>query len=246
MPLLRCPFIVKLVDSDRVSVPQDVGQGVLIPADTPVDLPLKRRDIRGFHRMTDAQRAQSRRIAVEEAKMAAFEKFILSLQIAAEYEPYLSVNALDEKAPRRYALLISVDRWKRLRRQAAPTGGRSLRARVGALDFDILTHGRLNPNEAYLVAAEKYLLYLRTRQTETGFVSTRSEFIDRMPESGPPLSMRPERALQELFDAAEPERSAEESDRGAIPCPKCAGKTVSLAPGSEFCLECDWDNLKKL
>ena len=247
MTHLRCPFIVKLVESDAVSTPNDVGQGVLIPTQTPVDLPLYRREVRGFRQMTPAQRAQSRRNAIEEAKLASFEKFILSLQIIAEYEPYLSVSALDEKAPRRYAFLVSEGRWNRLRRQAAPTGGRSLRARVGALEFDILTHPRLNANEAYLVAAEKYLLYLRPRQAENGYIVSRSEFIDRMPDSGPPLSMRPERALRELFEASQTSSpAAADAENDVSPCPECGGKTVPLSAGAAFCLECEWDNLKKL
>jgi hypothetical protein len=255
------PFAMEFVDRELVSIPRDVGQGVTVPQHVRVDVPLYRKSVAGLTALPENQRKQATNTAVEEAKLVAYEKFVLSLQIIAEYEPYFRLDGLREHAAREYLLLLPPSHWSHLRLQVAlPGRGRSLHARFDEFAFEILSHSRLHGNEAYLVSNQKYQLYLHVREGGDEIRISRSEFLDRSPTSSPPIALQAHHVLTGLAErdrlAAEPDAVEEPCsipatqedkslDDGAV-CPDCGGVIHHFSSHEAFCLDCAWDNLSRL
>lgn len=255
------PFAMEFVDRELVSIPRDVGQGVTVPQHVRVDVPLYRKSVAGLTELPENQRKQATNTAVEEAKLVAYEKFVLSLQIIAEYEPYFRLDGLREHAEREYLLLLPPSHWSHLRLQVAlPGRGRSLHARFDEFAFEILSHSRLHGNEAYLVSNQKYQLYLHVREGGDEIRISRSEFLDRSPTSSPPIALQAHHVLTGLAErdrlAAEPDAVEEpcsipatqedkSPDDGAV-CPDCGGVIHHFSSHEAFCLDCAWDNLSRL
>lgn len=254
------PFSMEFVDRELVSSPRDVGQGVTVPQHVRVDVPLYRKSVARFADLPENQREQAVNTAVEEAKLVAYEKFVLSLQIIAEYEPYFGLDALREHAEREYLLLLPPSHWSHLRLQVAlPGRGRSLHARYDDFAFEILSHSRLHGNEAYLVSNAKYQLYLHVHEGDDEIRISRSEFLDAAPGSPPPIALQAHHVLTTLaesdgldpaaVDTAEPSQAAPAGGSAvgvAATCPDCGGLIHQLSSREAFCLDCAWDNLMPL
>ena len=250
----RYPYIIEMVDRNRVCVERTVGRGVVIPEYVWVDIPLYRKTLTTLPGLAQNSRANAIRGAVEEAKILAYDKFIVALQVRSEYVSGLPLDYLRAFTATRYSLLVPTAHWNVLRlRIALPGMGRALRARYDEYEFDILPHPRLQDDEAYLVDPEKYRLYLQVREGSDEAYVYRSEFLDRKPDSMPPLLMSVRQLLRELTMSGEDAETAsadvdgkktEETPRAA--CPNCQGRLLFLSPEEAFCLDCDWDNLKIL
>ena len=255
------PFAMEFVDRELVSSPRDVGQGITVPGHVRVDVPLYRKSVAHLADLPESQRLQAVSTAIEEARLVAYEKFVLSLQIIAEYEPYFGLDALRENAEREDLLLLPPSHWSHLRLQVAlPGRGRSLHARYDEFGFEILSHSRLHGNEAYLVSNQKYRLYLHVREGADEIRISRSEFLDTSPNSAPPIALQAHHVLTALAErdglateaTTPPAQVAtgaltDEAGAGAAQtCPDCGGLIHQLSSREAFCLDCAWDNLTPL
>ncbi len=254
------PFAMDFVDCEIVPIPQDVGHGVTVDRQVRVDVPLYRKSVARLAELPAAQREQAVNTAIEEARLVAYEKFVLSLQIIAEYEPYFGLDGLREHDEREYLLLLPPSHWSHLRLQVAlPGRGRSLHARYDEFAFEILSHSRLHGNEAYLVSNQKFQLYLHVREDVDDIRISRSEFLDRSPSSAPPIALQAHHVLTALAERdglapPEPEvveETAEDLDvapahEESEECPACGGVIHHFSLREAFCLSCAWDNLTPL
>ena len=252
----RYPYHIDLVEASQIAVARSADQGVLVPGILRVDVPLLRKAVRCLGQLPEAARHQEFEAAVDEAKQLAYEKFVLSLQIVAEYEPVFPIESLSRYEQTQYVILIPTAHWRALRLHVAlPGRGRSLFARYERFEFEILAHPRLRENEGYLIGHEKYQLYLNVRESADEICVYRSEFLDRNTGGLPPIGLQVAHLVSELMDGqmlasrrfgpdeADSESSAI-SDVGH--CPGCSGRLHYLTSEKAFCLDCDWDNLEVL
>ena len=253
------PFAMDFVDREIVPIPEDVGHGVTVDRQVRVDVPLYRKSVARLAELPAGQREQAVNTAIEEARLVAYEKFVLSLQIIAEYEPYFGLDALREHEERNYLLLLPPSHWSLLRLQVAlPGRGRALHARYDEFAFEILSHSRLHGNEAYLVSDQKFQLYLHVREGDDDIRISRSEFLDRRPSSSPPIALQAHHVLTALAEhdglAPDPQPTEEAADPPAedvardeaAECPACGGVIHHFSLREAFCLSCAWDNLTPL
>ena len=253
------PFAMDFVDREIVAIPQDVGHGVTVDRQVRVDVPLYRKSVARLAELPAGQREQAVNTAIEEARLVAYEKFVLSLQIIAEYEPYFGLDALREHEEREYLLLLPPSHWSHLRLQVAlPGRGRSLHARYDEFEFEILSHSRLHGNEAYLVSNQKFALYLHVREGADDIRISRSEFLDQSPSSSPPIALQAHHVLTALAEhhglapeppSAEPDAESPHADPTpdeSSECPSCGGVIHHFSLREAFCLSCAWDNLTPL
>ncbi|MDA1191524.1 MAG: hypothetical protein O3A46_07560 [Candidatus Poribacteria bacterium] len=254
----RYPYTIEMVDQDRVSIPRTIGHGVILPEIVAVDVPLYRKAAPGLLDLPEHVRRHTVQSAIDESKILAYDKFLVSLRILAEDEPDFPLSTLERYESSNYVLLVPPDHWNVLRLQTAmPSAGRSLHARFNQFEFEILAHPRLGDDEAFLIVRDKYRLYLYVQSGDEEVSIYRSEFLDRERESLPPVAVKMSHLLTELAEVQQtpPALTSERDEMTALPsarkelrgsCPNCAGRLVYLSPDEAFCLDCDWDNLKIL
>lgn len=104
--------------------------------------------------------------------------------------------------------------------------------------------------EAYLVAKNKYSVYLYPRCDSDGIRVYRSDFMDVARATPPALTFHSQDVLEALqvvlaqhlgvpLESITPEPAEEVLEQ----CPLCNGPVQHLGGKAHFCLECDWDNL---
>ena len=252
----RYPYNIDLVEATQIAVTRGADDGLLVPGLLRVDVPLLRKPVEHLDQLPCQVREEQRHAAIDEAKRLAYEKFVLSLQIVAEHEPFFPFDSLRRFNESRYVILIPTEHWRRLRLQVSlPGRGSSLFARHGRFEFEILAHPRLLENEGYLIGGGKYQLYLHVRERPDEICVYRSEFVDRNTGGPPPIGLEVRHLLAELLDQRPPtapryapyEGDSESAQTGQLDkCPDCAGRLHYLTLNKAFCLDCEWDNLEVL
>ncbi|MCZ6675702.1 MAG: hypothetical protein O7E52_00475, partial [Candidatus Poribacteria bacterium] len=143
------------------------------------------------------------------------------------------------------------------------TDGRHSRRLVNYNGYDLIVNSgfQIFDTEAYLIAPNKYTLFVRQVNETDAIKVYRSDFIDLTGNTPPPLDLH----VQDVIDAVQnnigeatdrepryqqlfmfPMPRQEETPVTVTECPKCSGEVQRIGGESYFCLECDWDNLPAL
>ncbi|GIX05646.1 MAG: hypothetical protein KatS3mg115_0049 [Candidatus Poribacteria bacterium] len=254
----RYPYRIELVETNRVSIERELAPDLTVSDVVRVDVPLYRRVLTGLHGLPTAFRRHALQTALEEAKMVAYNKFLVVLQVASENALSIPLERMRQYPSREYAVLISSALWSVMRLNVPlPTAGRSLQARYDEFYFEILPHPQLSDRDAYLVDRRRYRLYLYVEELPDEACVYRSEFVENGASTLRPVRIPTQQLLQELQGppAGRSERTRQEEEQPSDhqprrplgqTCPKCNGRLFFLSPEEAFCMDCDWDNLKVL
>ena len=196
---------------------------------------------------------------LNEAMEFAYEAFIGFLQHIAQPDIFLPLNRLNRYPHRLYCLLMSPNRT----REAFEIYNASTGNRLTYGDYELVVSRKtqLQDTEAYLIAPNKYTLFMR-QEVESSVINVyRSDFIDLVTNTPPPLNLH----AQDIIDTFEssvpaeserltegrqllmflPEEVKKEKEK-QMECPKCGGPIQTIGVGRHFCLDCEWDNLPPL
>jgi hypothetical protein len=250
------PYVVEVVPQNRVSRPRPIGSGVVLSDILRVDLPLYRKPVPGLSGLTEELCEEAVDKALEEAKILAYEKFVLFLQLAADFEPLLPVHLFRRYRQRRYVVLFPISYWTALRLQTVRYGaGQRLHAQFDEFELEFLAHPRLTEDEAYVIGRDKYCLYLHVECLPEEVQVFRSDFLDLESGAPPPIAVKARYLLSELGPNQARARAAADAEEGSRVgdepylhrcCPICGGRLLYLSAEEAFCLSCAWDNLKSL
>ena len=254
------PFVLKIADQP-VERLQHIGAGGQ-SIDVSVQAELYSREIS----RADATRTpESRRLSqliLHEATENAYAAFIEFLQDSAEPESFLPFGRLAQHPCRQYALILSASRSHELFEicQVQPEANASI-FHYGGYEITIKPRRYILDTAAYLVAPDKYTLFIRHVREENIIRVYRSDFISLARNSPPPFKLDTRDIIESLQLQLVGEReqplpieqllmfppTTEETDAPRInKCPECGGRVRRLGREADFCLECDWDNLPPL
>ena len=196
---------------------------------------------------------------LNEAMEFVHEAFIGFLQRIAQPDIFLPLNHLNRYPHRLYCLFMSPNRT----REAFEIYGASAGNRLtyGDYEFVVSRKTQLQDTEAYLIAPSKYTLFMRQAIESHAINVYRSDFIDLVTNTPPPLNLHSQDIIDTLESsiAAESERPTEgrqllmfspdevkKEKEKQTECPKCGGLIQKIGVGRYFCLDCEWDNLPLL
>ena len=197
--------------------------------------------------------------ALNEAMEFAYEAVVEFLRGIAESGVFLPTNRLNRYPHRLYCLLMSPNSAREVFNVQNASAGNRLT--FGDYELAVSRKAQIRDAEAYLIAPNKYTLFMR-QAVESRVVNVyRSDFIDLVTNTPPPLHLH----AQDVIDAfaggpaAESERPMEgqqllmfspddmnkRKEKQTV-CPKCGGQVQKIGAGRYFCLDCEWDNLPLL
>lgn len=254
------PFILKIADQpvERLQRINAENQSV----DVDVQVELYAREIG----RTDIERAaQPRRLSqliLQEATENAYTTFVGFLRDNAEPAAFLPFGPLSQYPCRQYALILSASRSHELFEicQMQPDTSPSI-LHYGGYEIAIKPRRYILDTAAYLVAPDKYTLFIRQVREDDTIRVYRSDFINLTRNSPPPFKLDTRDIIEnvqlelvgEQGQAVPIEQllmfppSTEDTNSPRInKCPECGGRVRRLGREADFCLECDWDNLPPL
>ena len=130
-------------------------------------------------------------------------------------------------------------------------------------DFELVVSRKteLQDTEAYLIAPSKYTLFMRQAIESHAINVYRSDFIDLVANTPPPLNLHPQDIIGTL-ESSVPSGTERPTENGQLlmfsphmvkkekekqtECPRCGGPIQTIGEGKYFCLDCEWDNLPLL
>ena len=199
---------------------------------------------------------------LQELKELIYATFIQFLRNNAEPEVFLPFERLAQHPCRQYLLILSASSSHELFEICQmQTGTNTSVLNYGGYEIAIRPRRRVLDTAAYLVAPDKYTIFIRKVQEDDTFRIYRSDFINLNRNSPPPFKLNTHDIMEnvqlELGRAREQTLpieqllmfppSTEETNRSRlIKCPECGGRVRQLGKEANFCLECDWDNLPPL
>ncbi len=256
------PFAIKTTDQAtmrlcRITPPEQHQE-----LNVDVRFLLRSCEIRDLHALRDSTRRDLTQEILNQVPNDAYEVFIRFLRGAAEPDIFLPTNLLNRYPHRQYCLLLSSRRARELF-EVYNTNGRHSRRLVSfsGYDFIVDTDVQLLDTEAYLIAPNKYTLFLRQVNEANEIKVYHSDFIDLASNTPPPLDLHAQDVIDTVRNniGAEIEREPryrqlfivpmlqkEESPATVTKCPKCSEQVQRIGGESYFCLECAWDNLPAL
>ena len=220
---------------------------------------------RGVNRADRDYASQSRRLnelILHEATENAYTTFIRFLQDSAEPEVFLPFERLAQYPCRKYALILSASCSHELFEicQMQPDASSSV-LHYGGYEITIKPRRYILDTAAYLVAPDKYTLFIRQVREDDTIRVYRSDFINLNRNSPPPFKLDARDVMEsvqlELVREREqtlpleqllmfPPNNEENPLSRVGSCPECNGRVRRLGREGYFCLECDWDNLPPL
>ena len=254
------PFILKIADQpvERLQHISDENQ----PIDVDVQMELYSREI---NRADTEQASQHRRLSqliLHEATENAYTTFIDYLRDSATAEAFLPIQHLSQHPCRQYALILSASSSHELFEicQMQPDTSPSI-LHYGGYEIAIKPRRHISDTVAYLVAPDKYTLFIRQVREDNTIRVYRSDFINLTRNSPPPFKLDTHDIIENVQLELVGERSQtlpieqllmfppspeEANPHRLIKCPECGGRVRQLGREGSFCLECDWDNLPPL
>lgn len=231
--------------------PQDI--------DVDVDIHVHSREI---HHLFTTRSSTSRDLGSEvlnDAQEQVYEAFITFLQSIAQPEVFLPVNLLNRYPQRLYCLLMSPNRS----REMFEIYNKSAGDRLTYSDYELVVNSKpqILDTEAYLIAPNKYTLFMRQVNESRAINVYRSDFIDLVTNTPPPFNLHAQDIIDTLQNtvATEPVQPIEGQQLLMFPpyeekeemekvteCPECGGAIQKIGVGKYFCLDCEWDNLPPL
>ena len=196
---------------------------------------------------------------LNEAMEFAHEAFIGFLQRIAEPDIFLPLNRLNRYPHRLYCLLMSPNSA----REVFEIYNASAGSRLTYADYELAVSrkAQIQDTDAYLIAPNKYTLFMRQTVESRVINVYRSDFVDLVTNTPPPLILHAQDIIDTLEGSVvtESERPAEgqqllmfspddmkKRKEKQTKCPKCGGTIQKIGVGRYFCLDCEWDNLPLL
>ena len=254
------PFVLKIADQpiERLQRINTESQSI----DVNVQVELYAREI---NRADVPRTPESRRLSqviLHEATENAYATFITFLRNSAEPEDFLPFERLAQYSCQQYALILSTSRSHELFEicQMQPDANTSI-FHYGGYEITIKPRRHILDTAAYLVAPDKYTLFIRQVREENTIRVYRSDFINLTENSPPPFKLDTRDIIESLQLQLVGQReqplpieqllmfppSTEDTNSPRISkCPECGGSVRRLGREADFCLECDWDNLPPL
>lgn len=227
---------------------------------------------KGFHGEQPQGFSGWNRTTLYEAKKAAYSAFTEFLNHVSEPMPFFPIDLLDEYPHQEYVLILSVAHLYELHEICRRFPDMIRRERsISVFEYEgykltINTKGGQSDTSVYLVAPEKFTLFIRqVNDSEPSQFYTskfyRSNFIDLSENTPPPFRLN----AQEVIETVQQDIASRESampieqllmfpkaveteidkDAQLTRCPECSGELRRINE-SYFCLECDWDDLPPL
>ncbi len=254
------PFVIKIAEEpiERLYRLNMEHQQI----DVDVQIVLYSRDI---NREQLARRLQWLRLSqqiLQEAIESAYVAFIAFLQSEAQPGEFLPFELLQQYPSRHYCLILSVARAHELGEicQRQPNGRRALLQYRG-YELAIKARRGIDDTTAYLVAPEKYTVFIRQVREQDTIHVYRSSFMSLTGNKPPSLHLDAAAIIERLqlelpgetgralpigqllmFPSTTEELNSNRIRR----CPVCGGRVRMLGKDGHFCLECDWDDLPVL
>ncbi len=224
--------------------------------DVEVGALLRSWEIHHLHALRDSTRRNLTRQIRNEVPNDAYKMFIRFLRGAAEPDIFLPTVRLNRYRHRQYCLLLSSRRVRELF-EVYNRGSRYSRRLINFSGYDLIvgTGTQLLDTEGYLIAPNKYTIFLRQVNAANEINVYHSEFIDLAGSTPPPLALHPQNVIDTIRNnvgaeiegkALHQQRIREESPAMITKCPECDGEVQRIGGESYFCLECSWDNLPAL
>ena len=254
------PFILKIADQpverlQRINVENQ-------PIDVNVQVELYSREIDRTDMEWTSQPRRLSQLILQEATENAYTTFIEFLRDSAEPATFLPFERLSQYPCRQYSLILSVSSSHELFEicQMQPDTSPSI-LHYGEYEIAIKPRRYILDTAAYLVAPDKYTLFIRQVREDDTIRVYRSDFINLTRNSPPPFKLDTRDIIENVQLELVGERgqavpieqllmfppSTEEANSPRlIKCPECGGRVRQLGREGIFCLECDWDNLPPL
>ena len=254
------PFILKIADQpvERLQRINDQNQSI----DVDVQIELYSREIDRADTERTAQPRRLSQVILDEATENAYAAFTGFLRDRAEPETFLPFERLSQHTCRQYALILSASSSHELFEicQMQPDTSPSI-LHYGGYEIAIKPRRYILDTAAYLIAPDKYTLFIRQVREDDTIRVYRSDFINLTLNSPPPFKLDTRDIIEsvQLELVGEqgqtlpieqllmfPPSSEEANALPLIKCPECGGRVRQLGREGVFCLECDWDNLPPL
>ncbi len=209
-------------------------------------------EVHRLHTLRDSTRRNLTRQIRNEIPNDAYKMFTKFLRGAAEADVFLPIARLDRYLCRQYCLLLSSGRTHELF-EVYNSGTRYSRRLINFNGYDLIvgTGVQLLDAEAYLIAPNKYTIFLRQVNAANEINVYHSDFIDLAGSTPPPLALHPQEVIDTVrsnLDASTAGSPDHQADASAtiVTCPECDGEIQQIGGANYFCLECSWDNLPAL
>lgn len=251
------PFILKVTHQSVERLCRITARGERRDMDVDVDIHAHSRELLPL--FTDRGSTTLGTEVLNDAMERAHDAFIGFLHSAAQPEIFLPLHRLNRYPHRLYCLLMSPNSA----REAFEIRNMRTGNRLIYSDYELVVsrETQLQDTEAYLIAPNKYTLYMRQAVESSVINVYRSEFIDLATNTPPPLNLHAQdvidtlgssvsTASQHIMDGQQllmfsPEEVKKEKEK-QMECPKCGGPIQTIGVGKHFCLDCEWDNLPPL
>ena len=254
------PFVLKIADQPIERLPRSNTESE--PIDVNVQVELYAREINRADAPRTPEPRRLSQVILHEATENAYATFIAFLRNSAEPEDFLPFERLAQHPCQQYALIVSTPRSYELFEICQMQSDANTPVfHYGGYEITIKPRRHVLDTVAYLVAPDKYTLFIRQVREENTIRVYRSDFMNLTENSPPPFKLDPRDIIEslQLQLAGEGEHplpieqllmfppSDEETDAPRINnCPECGGRVRRIGKAADFCLECDWDNLPPL
>jgi hypothetical protein len=276
---MNYPFKIEIIDSQYSNIPRSRGDS---PADSViltgrsssgssddseinVDIQFHSCEIENFESLRPSIRRELIIQVMEDAKRCTYDEFIHFLQVAARPVNFFPMEALRRYQNQRYSLLLApriASEVNELSGISTPSNDEILIFR--GCELEINQHPQLMEPEAYVVASNRYGIFLRLTLDTQGVDVYRSDFIEVNRRTLPPIRLHAQiiieaiqhivqpstrrRRMSMLLDIIQRNPPSEDPPPSKLltKCPKCSGRLKRLGGDDYFCLDCDWDNLKPM
>ena len=250
------PFTIKTTDQATMHLCRITSPEQHEELDVSVGFLLRSWEIHHLHALRDSTRRNLTQHILNEVPNDAYKMFVRLLRDTAESENFLPTARLNRYLHRQYCLLLSAGRACELF-AAYNRGSRHSRSLIHFSGYDLIvgTGIQLLDTEAYLIAPNKYTIFLRQVNAANEINVYHSDFIDLGGSTPPPLVLRPQEVIDTVRNnvgaeaagkAPDQQHYQEESPATIVDCPECGGEVQRIGGESYFCLECSWDNLPAL
>ncbi len=260
------PFVLKTVDDPflRLHLLRNENRVLDVHVETEMYI---RESFTSDSDNNDQNLQRENRAILKEAEEAAYKAFTTFLRQNSEPESFLPIEHLSRFPCQRYTLILSVTRSYELNEVFQDTPDTTMLEYGNSIfeyegyELSLNAKHHIHDSSAYLVAPEKFTVFMRRVNDVESIRFYRSRFIDLTENAPPPFHLN----AQEVIDTVQQDIASRES---AIPmgqlllfpqssesdskeedrltcCPECNGEVRQISQ-SYFCLECDWDDLPQL
>ncbi len=254
------PFVLKNADRPVERLQRISAENQEL--DVEVQLELYSREFAPIDMAYPPRRQRLSQLILQEATESAYTTFVTFLQDSAEPQSFLPFEQLAQHPCRRYALILSPSRSHELS-EISQMQHESSHSTLNYRGYEIVIKPRRHvlDTAAYLVAPDKYTLFIRQVREDNTIRVYRSDFINLTRNAPSPFKLDTRDIMEnvqlELARESEqtlpleqllmfPAPSEEAGVPGLANCPQCDGRVRRLGRDGYFCLECDWDNLPPL